>query len=85
MNILAARTAKVQIGWCGYNNSLGIDNMDYIIADKNLIKKSEESLYKEKIIYLPNIWNAMTKPENLPKVNELPYQTSKIFSFGSMS
>ena len=85
VNILAARSAKVQIGWCGYNNSLGIDNMDYIIADKNLIKKTEESLYKEKIIYLPNIWNAMTKPENLPKVNELPYQTSKIFSFGSFN
>ena len=85
VNILAARSARVQIGWCGYNNSLGIDNMDYIIADKNLIKKSEQSLYKEKIIYLPNIWNAMTKPENLPKVNELPYKTSKIFSYGSFN
>ena len=85
INILAARSAKVQIGWCGYNNSLGIDNMDYIIADKNLIKKDEESLYKEKIIYLPNIWNTMTKPENLPKINDLPYQTNKTFSFGSFN
>ena len=25
--------------------------MDYLIADKNLIKKDEEKYYKEKIIY----------------------------------
>ena len=85
VNILAARSARVQVGWCGYNNSLGIDNMDYIIADRNLIKKSEEALYKEKIIYLPKIWNAMTKPEILPEINELPYQSNKIFSFGSFN
>ena len=53
--------------WCGYNNSLGIKNMDYIISDKNLIKDVEK-FYKEKIIFLPKIWNAMSKPENLPEV-----------------
>ena len=51
LNIFAARSAKIQIGWCGYNNSLGIKNMDYIISDKNLIKDGEEKLYKEKIIF----------------------------------
>ena len=85
LNIFAARSAKKQISWCGYNNSLGIKNMDYLIADKNLIKKNEEKYYKEKIIYMPKIWNAMTKPENLPEINDLPFKKSGIFRFGSFN
>ena len=85
LNIFAARSAKKQIGWCGYNNSLGIKNMDYLIADKNLIKKDEEKYYKEKIIYMPKIWNAMSKPENLPKINDLPFKKNDIFKFGSFN
>ena len=85
LNIFAARSAKRQISWCGYNNTLGIKNMDYLIADKNLIKKDEEKYYKEKIIYIPKIWNAMSKPENLPKINDLPYKKNNIFRFGSFN
>ena len=59
--------------------------MDYLIADKNLIRKEEEIYYKEKIIYMPHIWNAMSKPENLPDINELPYKKNKIFRFGSFN
>ena len=85
VNIFAARSAKIQISWCGYNNSLGIKNMDYLIADKNLIKKDEENLYKEEILYLPNIWNAMSIPENLPDVNKLPFNVNEIFRYGSFN
>ena len=85
LNIFAARSAKKQIGWCGYNNSLGIKNMDYLIADKNLIKKDEEKYYKEKIIYMPKIWNVMSKPENLPEINDLPFKKNDIFRFGSFN
>ena len=85
VNIFAARSAKIQISWCGYNNSLGIKNMDYLIADKNQIKKDEENLYKEEILYLPNIWNAMSIPENLPDVNKLPFNDNKIFRYGSFN
>ena len=85
INVFAARSAKVQIGWCGYNNSLGIKNMDYLIADKNLIKKEEQNLYSEKIIFFPKIWNAMSKPENLPDVNDLPFKNHEKFKFGSFN
>ncbi len=85
LNIFAAKSAKKQISWCGYNNSLGIKNMDYLIADKNLIKEEEEKYYKEKIIYMPKVWNAMSKPENLPETNELPFMKSDIFRFGSFN
>ena len=31
--------------------------MDYLITDKNLIYKSEQNLYSEKVIYMSDIWN----------------------------
>ena len=68
--IISNRLAKIQVCWLGYNNTTGIKNMDYIITDHNLIKKNEENLYSEKIIYLPKIWNAMTLPERLPEIKK---------------
>ena len=42
INAFRARCAPIQILWLGYCNSLGIKNMDYIVADKNLIKENEK-------------------------------------------
>ena len=68
--VLARRCAKIQIGWLGYNNSLGIKNLDYLISDNNLIKPNELSLYSEKVIFLPNIWNSLSPPEILPDIKK---------------
>lgn len=51
------RLAPIQISWCGYCNTTGIKNMDYLVSDRNLIFENEKKLYREKIIYMPNIWN----------------------------
>ena len=69
LEVIAKRCAKIQIIWLGYNNTLCLKNVDYLIADKNLIKPDEENLYKEKILYMPNIWNSLSVPESLPEVN----------------
>ena len=50
------RVAPIQISWCGYFNTTGIHNMDYLISDKNLIFENEKKLYSEKIIQMPSIW-----------------------------
>jgi protein O-GlcNAc transferase len=85
ISVLAARCAKIQIEWMGYNNTTGLENMDFIIADKNMIKKDEEIYYSEKIIYFPKIWNAMYIPDELPAVNKAPYIKNKIFNYGSFN
>ena len=82
---LRTRCAPVQISWLGYCNTLGIKNMDYLITDFNLIKKDEEKYYSEKILYLPKIWNVMSKQKNLPNINSLPLKKSSIFTFGSFN
>ena len=79
------RCAPIQICWLGYNNSTGLKNMDYLIADNNLIKKDEEKLYSEKILYLPKIWNAFSRPTELPSINYLAKKDSSLFSYGSFN
>jgi predicted O-linked N-acetylglucosamine transferase (SPINDLY family) len=59
--------------------------MDYIVADKNLIKENEKNLYSEKIIYMPEIWNVLSKPKNLPDINLNISKNNKMFTFGSLS
>jgi len=85
INVIKNRCAPIQISWLGYNNSTGIKNIDYLIADKNLIKKNEESLYSEKILFLPKIWNALAKPKDLPQINLLSKMSSTPFSYGSFN
>ena len=82
---LRTRCSPIQISWLGYCNTLGIKNMDYIIADPNLIKKEEQSLYSEKILYLPKIWNVMSEQKNLPNINSLPAKKNPFFTFGSFN
>ncbi len=82
--VLARRCAKFQIGWLGYNNTLCLTNLDYLIADKNLIMQNEESMYKEKVLYLPKIWNSLSVPENLPDIEDKKI-SNKAFTFGSFN
>ena len=57
-----------------------VKNIDYLITDPNLIKKEEHNLYTEKILYMPNIWNALSKPNNLPNID---FNKRVAFIFGS--
>ena len=85
VHVMKNRCAPIQICWLGYNNSTGLKNVDYLIADHNLIKKNEESLYAEKILYLPKIWNAHFLPTELPPVNSPTKKEDLLFSYGSFN
>ena len=85
VNVMANRCAPIQICWLGYNNSTGLKNMDYLIADNNLVKKDEENLYSEKILYLPKIWNAFSCEAELPSINHSAKKDKPLFSYGSFN
>ena len=79
------RMAKNQIIWMGYCNTTGLENMDFIISDPNLIKSNEEKFYSEKVIYLPKIWNAHCGFDFERKQNPPPFIKKKYFTFGSFN
>ncbi len=79
------RIAKNQLLWCGYNNTTGVDHMDYLISDKYLILENEENLYSEKIIRLENIWNCHSGFSGNREFIEPPFKTNKYVTFCSFN
>ena len=85
VEIFNSRVCKLQISWLGYNNTIGLNHSDYLIADKNLILENEKGLYKEKIIYLDGIWNSHSGLNIARKFNKLPSQNNDTFTLGSFN
>ena len=56
--IFSYRAAPIQVNYLGYPGTMGADYMDYIIADKILIPSDSEQFFSEKIVYLPNSYQA---------------------------
>ena len=54
IEIFEKRCAPIQINFFGYPATSGSKNIDYIIADKNMIKENEKVNYSEVPVYLPN-------------------------------
>ena len=85
LNLFKNRVAPIQISWCGYTNTTGLNEMDYLIVDKNQINPKEENLYSEKIIYLPSIWNCHSGYDIKRLENKMPFEKNKFITFGSFN
>ena len=79
------RISPIQISWLGYCNTLGIKNMDYLIADPNLIYKNELDQYSEKVLFLPNIWNCHNGFEFSRQEYPAPVLKNNYITFGSFN
>jgi len=56
--VFAERPASIQVNYLGFPGTLGASYMDYIIADRCVIPSGEEDFYDEKIVYLPECYQA---------------------------
>ena len=79
------RIAQKQIIWMGYCNTTGLKNMDYIIADPNLIYENEKDLYAEQVLYLPEIWNTHCGFDFEREENPPPLIKNNFITFGSFN
>ena len=85
VSLFKNRMAPKQISWLGYCNTSGLENMDYLIADKNLIYDEEKNYYSEKIIYMPNIWNCHSGLNSIRSLSDPPCLKEKNITFGSFN
>ncbi len=85
MTLFKNRLAPIQISWLGYCNTTGLNQMDFIIADPNLIYNGEKNFYSEKIIFLPNIWNCHSGFDTERIESPAPYLKNKYITFGSFN
>lgn len=63
--IFVKKCAPIQINFLGYPGTTGSKYIDYIIADKTLISKTEQKNYSEKIIYLPDTYQCNDSKKNI--------------------
>ena len=54
LGIFSYKAAPIQVSYLGYPGTLGVDYIDYLIADKTLIPQESQQNYSEKIVYLPH-------------------------------
>jgi predicted O-linked N-acetylglucosamine transferase (SPINDLY family) len=73
-DIFAHRAAPIQVSYIGYLGTMGIDYMDYLIADEVIIPEGSEKYYSEKIIRLPSYQSIDTKR----KISEKIYSRSEL-------
>ena len=57
-NVLVQRPAPVQASYMGYPGTMGVDFIDYIIADRIVIPPEDQAFYVEQIAYLPDSYYA---------------------------
>ncbi len=57
-NVLARRPAPVQVNYLGFPGTMGANYIDYLIADKIVVPSSDVDAYSEKIVYLPDSYQA---------------------------
>tara|TARA_B100001057_G_scaffold450727_1_gene493066 strand:- start:2962 stop:4662 length:1701 start_codon:yes stop_codon:yes gene_type:complete len=84
ISIFNTRICPLQISWLGFNNSSGLKEVDFILADVNTVKE-EEKYYGTKIYKLPKIWNSHCGFDFKRYFNELPIKKNGYFTFGSLN
>lgn len=56
--VLGRRPAPIQVNYLGYPGTLGAPFIDYIIADRTVIPDHHREFYSEKLVALPNSYQA---------------------------
>jgi predicted O-linked N-acetylglucosamine transferase (SPINDLY family) len=64
--IFAYRPAPIQINYLGYPGTMGVDYIDYIVADAYLIPPDLQKHYSEKIIYMPDCFQVNDSKRFVP-------------------
>jgi protein O-GlcNAc transferase len=54
--ILARRAAPIQVGYLGYPGTMGLEQIDYLLADRIVLPPEERTHYTEQVVYLPDCY-----------------------------
>jgi predicted O-linked N-acetylglucosamine transferase (SPINDLY family) len=80
--VFAWKPAPVQVAWLGYFASTGVKEIDYIIADPQVLPESEESHFSETPWRLQDCYLCFTPPHHQIEVGVLPALANGYVTFG---
>jgi len=73
--IFAHRPCPVQVSYLGFPATMGVDYIDYIVADRRVIPPGFDAFYSEKVVRLPDSYQPNDRQRriasNVPVRNEL--------------
>ena len=65
--ILAHRPAPIQVSYLGFPGTMGVDFIDYVMADRIVLPFDQQAFYTEKIVHLPETyWVDGSEPDIPP-------------------
>jgi predicted O-linked N-acetylglucosamine transferase (SPINDLY family) len=67
--ILALRPANIQVNYLGYPGTMGASFIDYIVADHIVIPSEHEADYSERVVRLPNTYQATDDLQAVTEIN----------------
>lgn len=59
--IFSFSAAPIQVNFLGYPSTMGVEFIDYLIADRHLVSPESVGLYSEKIVWMPDCYQPNCK------------------------
>jgi predicted O-linked N-acetylglucosamine transferase (SPINDLY family) len=87
--IFALRPAPIQVNYLGYPGTVGVDYIDYLVADRVIIPEAEQRWYVESVVYLPDTYQCNDRKRSIsPRISSrtelgLPEQGFVFCSFNA--
>jgi len=73
--VFSYRPAPIQVNYLGFPATIGSKYIDYIIADNVVIPEESKRYYVEKVVYLPNSYQAN---DNLRKISDRKFARAQL-------
>lgn len=80
--VFARKPAPLQVTWLGYNNTSGLGNMDYLLADAGVIPPDTTQRFSERVLRLPGSYLCYVAPDYAPGVKPPPCIANGYVTFG---
>ena len=84
--IFLYQAAPIQVSWLHYFATTGLPEMDYVIADNNVVPPESEQYFTEKVFKMPNFFHIFNPQDSAHKIElnlELPYRRNGFITFGN--
>jgi predicted O-linked N-acetylglucosamine transferase (SPINDLY family) len=65
--VFARRAAPIQVNYLGYPGTLGLEQMDYILADRVVLPPEDRCHYTEQVVYLPECYQVNDDRRETPQ------------------
>ena len=85
LTVMAHKPAPITVTYLGYPDTTGMEQVDYRLTDELADPPASQSVYTEKLVYLPNGFLCYGPPDFAPSIGPLPALRNGYITFGSFS